>query len=89
MGIKVISICRGEANVSDLKSKEGAEYVLDCKDEAFAEKFKTIANEIKATVCVDSLAGDLAGVLFNNMPQNSVLICYGSVCGPMNGIDGF
>ena len=57
--------------------------------EKFAENFKQIAGELNATVCVDSLGGDLAGVLFNNMPLNSVLICYGSVLGALNGIDGF
>ena len=88
-GIKVVSICRGQANVKELKEKEGAEIVLDFQEQGFEEKFKQVAQEVNATVCLDSLAGDLAGVLFNNMPANSVLICYGSVLGPINGIDGF
>lgn len=29
LGIKVISICRGDENVKDLKENEKAEYVLD------------------------------------------------------------
>ncbi len=44
---------------------------------------------MKATVCFDAVGGDTTGIIFNNMPADSIVVVYGSLSGKdIAGING-
>jgi len=79
-GIKSIITVRRDEYIKDLKDI-GADYVLNMKDKNFEEELKKIANEISATICFESIGGELTGKVFSAMPDNSKMYTYGALSG--------
>lgn len=77
-GIKIINVVRREDQAEILK-REGAEYVLVSTDPEFSKKLSQLTNELKATIYLDAVAGQLAGQILEAMPNGSVLYNYGSL----------
>ena len=55
----------------------GAEHILNSSDADFLDKLQELAKKLKATVCFESVAGDLTGQLLSRMPYGSKCILYG------------
>lgn len=64
--------------------------MLNSNAENFDEELYKLAQESKATVALDAVAGDMPGRLLNAMPLDSVCISYGQLSeqkiGPVNPI---
>jgi len=78
VGVKSINLVRREEYIQELKDL-GADYVLNIKDKDFEEKLKKIANDESATICFESIGGELTGKILNAMPPGSHLLMYGSL----------
>jgi len=77
-GLKLINIVRREEVIEELK-KEGAYIVLNSKADDFEEKLKEVAEKEGATVCFESIVGDMTGKILKNMPENSTVHIYGAL----------
>ena len=53
--------------------------MLDSSASGFLEDFKQLAKQLNARHCLESVSGELSGLLLSNMPAESVLIMYGSL----------
>ncbi len=77
-GVDVINIVRKTESVDILK-RGGAHNVLATSDTDFEDKLKTLCDELKPTVALDAVGGELAGVMFNVMENDSELVVYGGL----------
>jgi len=77
-GVKLINIVRREEVIEELK-KEGAYIVLNSKAEDFEAKLKEVAEKEGATVCFESIVGDMTGKILKNMPEGSTVHVYGAL----------
>jgi len=58
-------------------------------NENFAKEVKELCEKLQATVCFECIGGKICGVIFNNLPQKSTLIVYGTLSGQdIEGING-
>ena len=86
MEIEVIDIVRKERTVERLQ-KEGAQYVLLESDPQFEEKLTALARKLDARLAFDAVGGELAGKIFNAMPDDAELVAYGGLSTkPVSGI---
>lgn len=86
-GIRVINLVRKNEHVEAMKS-EGEPFVLNLNDEDFDENLKNLNNNLKATVAIDAVGGEITGKLLNIMPAGSQVILYGGLSGaPVSMID--
>lgn len=85
--IPVINIIRRQDQEDQLRL-EGAEWVLNSEDLDFQEKFRSLSEELKATVAFDAVGGKMTGFLLNGMPEKSKIYVYGALsespCGEMS-----
>ncbi len=79
-GIKVIDIVRKEETASMLRSK-GASYVIVETDEDFEEKLQDMCTKLQPTVAFDAVGGNLGGIMFNALSEDSELVVYGGLSG--------
>jgi len=77
-GLKLINIVRRDEVIEELK-REGAEIVLNSKAEDFESKLKEVAEKEGATVCFESIVGDMTGKVLKNMPEGSTVHVYGAL----------
>lgn len=80
----IIHIVRQQEQVDKIRS-EGTDLVLNSEDPLFQKKLREMAEEIKATIAFECVAGDLTGKVFNQMPDRSTLYLYGSLSLKMVG----
>jgi len=67
---------------------EGEPFVLNLNDEDFYENLKNLNDDLKATVAIDAVGGEITGKLLNVMPAGSQVILYGGLSGvPVSMID--
>ncbi len=86
-GMAVIDIVRKEEVKSQLMDN-GAKYVLLENDESFEDELISLCKKLEATTAFDAVGGPLAGSMFNAMPADSELVCYGGLSGKaMSGLD--
>jgi NADPH:quinone reductase-like Zn-dependent oxidoreductase len=76
--IKTIMIVRREAHVEELK-KEGADWVINSKDEKYMENLKSVFAEAKPVTFFDAVAGPDAMEVLQAMPNGSTLYNYGAL----------
>jgi len=79
-GIALINLVRKDEQVSELK-KAGDTHVLNIQADDFAANLKKLAHDLKATVALDAVGGDLTGILLNAMPPKGKVILYGGLSG--------
>ncbi|EMY77035.1 oxidoreductase, zinc-binding dehydrogenase family protein [Leptospira weilii serovar Ranarum str. ICFT] len=77
-GMKVINIVRKPEQEAALKAI-GAEYILNSETSNFERQLRVLSNELKATVCLDAVAGELTSKVLLAMPYGSRVIVYGAL----------
>jgi NADPH:quinone reductase len=76
--IPVISIVRREEQSIQLH-EIGAENVLNSSDPRFDRELLVLSKKLNATVCLDAVAGEVAGKVLTLMPTDSKMISYGAL----------
>lgn len=76
--IEVINIVRNK-EVADKLIKENAKYVLVNTNYDFTEQLSNLAQKLNATVAYDAIGGNLSGLMYNAMPEDSELVVYGGL----------
>jgi NADPH:quinone reductase-like Zn-dependent oxidoreductase len=76
--VPIISIVRREEQVT-LLHDIGAENVLDSSDPRFDRELLVLSKRLNATVCLDAVAGEVAGKVLNILPAGSKLVSYGAL----------
>jgi len=77
-GIPLINIVRRDEQVEFLKG-EGAEIVLNSSDKDFRKILEEKTEELKATVAIDAVAGEMTGLLAEALPDKSKVFVYGAL----------
>ena len=87
-GITVVNFVRREAQVKILKDL-GAEHIINRGEEGWEEKAKKVLAEQKVQAFFDALAGPDAGKIFNLLPDNTNVYCYGKLTSKNFDLDVF
>ena len=74
-----INIVRRDEQVEYLKNELNQEHVLNSSDPDFLEKFRELATAMNARHCLECVSGEMTGKLLSNMPDESVIVMYGSL----------
>jgi NADPH2:quinone reductase len=77
-GVPIIHIVRRDEQVAHLKAM-GGRYVLNSTNEDFESDLKQVTRELKSTLLVDAVAGDLTGQTLSQMPRGSTAVIYGAL----------
>ncbi|MCU0958908.1 MAG: zinc-binding dehydrogenase [Pirellulaceae bacterium] len=76
---------------ADLLRSLGATHILNSSAADFAEALRATCRRLQATVTFEAVAGDLTGLLLENMPPGSTIYVYGALsqqaCGRIDPID--
>lgn len=76
--INIINIVRKQGQVEKLKAN-GAEYVLDSTNKDFIIELKNLAHNLRATIALDAVGGEMSGQLLNSMPEGGEVVLYGGL----------
>ena len=81
-----INIVRRQEQVDLLKNEYGAAHVLNSSSENFKEEFSALCKELKATLLIECVGGDITGTIMECMPSRSKAFFYGALSetGPSN-----
>ncbi len=79
-GVEVIDIVRKQASATTLE-KEGAKYVLVETEDNFIDRLGELSKELGASVAYDAVGGELSGLMFNALINDSELVVYGGLSG--------
>lgn len=86
----IIHIVRRVEQVDLLRSL-GATHVLNLAAPDFVDTLRTTCRQLQATVAFDAVAGDLTGLLLQNLPAGSTVYVYGALsqqaCSQIDPID--
>lgn len=74
----VVNIVRRQGQVEQLQAL-GAEHILDSSRPDFDKQLKALCRELRATIAVDAVAGDMPGRLLGAMPRRSKVYVYGAL----------
>ncbi len=77
-GMEVIDIVRKDESAKKLIS-EGAKYVLKETSPDFENELKDLCLKTGANIAFDAVGGNLGGIMFNALPENSKLVVYGGL----------
>jgi len=75
--VPVIHVVRRPAMVARLHGL-GADHALDSSQPDFPVRLKSLAHELKATLFLDAVGGELTGTLLEAAPDGSTILLYGS-----------
>ena len=81
-GLPVLSIVRSNDAKLELEQL-GAKHILVQGTEEFAQKFATVAAELKTTAVFDGVGGELLSQLIPVLPAGSTVYAYGFLGGPV------
>jgi NADPH2:quinone reductase len=84
--IPVIHIVRRQAQV-DLVRGQGGEHVLNSSDADFPERLKTLARQLRATLWLDAIGGQMTQQLAEAAPYGSRVLLYSALAGEACRID--
>ena len=79
-GVPVINIVRRQEHVELLQSL-GARFVLDSNDKSFLHQLRTLTRQLKATLILDAVGGDLTQRLLEAAPFGSTVLVYSNLSG--------
>ena len=68
---------RKPAQVEILRSQESAEYILDSSSPDFTTDLQVMCDKLQPRCMLDSVAGELTGIILKAMPKNSTAYVYG------------
>lgn len=77
-GLPLINIVRRDAQVELLRA-QGARHVLDSSAPDFDEQLRGLARELRATMAIDAVAGEMTGRLASLLPRRSRVVVYGAL----------
>jgi NADPH2:quinone reductase len=77
-GLSTINIVRRPEQVELLKAM-GAEYVLNSQEPDFDERLAQLCEQLKVTVALDAVAGEMTGRLLQAMPRRAQVVVYGAL----------
>ena len=81
LGMKTINIVRDRKDIELLRNELtdlGADYVFTDKELATKDTFAKIS-ELKPTLALDPVSGEVAGNMANTLDRNGILVSYGSM----------
>ena len=84
--IPVIHIVRREEQVRLLHSL-GGEHVLNSTDPDFTNRLRALSAQLKATLILDAVGGEMTGLMMNASPFGSVVVIYGFLSAEQPKID--
>jgi NADPH:quinone reductase-like Zn-dependent oxidoreductase len=73
--IPIIHIVRRPEQVAQVEGR-GGKYVLNSKEADFGERLQALAHELKATLLLDAIAGNMTGQLADAAPYGSTILLY-------------
>ena len=76
--IKTIMIVRRDIHIQEL-TKEGADWVVNCKDEKYRDQLKDIFEQTQPKIFFDAVGGPDAMEVLSAMPKGSTLHNYGAL----------
>lgn len=76
--IPIINIVRREEQVEILQN-EGAEHVLNSAEQGFDSKLRKLAKNLKATLLLDAVSGEIVTRVLNLLPMSSKAVIYGAL----------
>ncbi len=79
-GVPVIHIVRRSEQANFLRSL-GARYVLNSSDPGFPDTLRSLANELKATLFLDAVAGEATQQFLEASPDGSTILLYAHLSG--------
>jgi NADPH:quinone reductase-like Zn-dependent oxidoreductase len=86
----IVNVVRRKEQVELLLSL-GAEHVLNCSDDDFADQLTATCQRTGATAAFEAVAGDMTGTVLNAMPPGSTVYVYGALseeaCGNIDPIE--
>ena len=86
--IPLINIVRRDEQVKLLQEEYGAKYVLNSSTETFFDDLKKLADELKATTCIECIGGPFTAKLMQYLPSKTHIALYGCLSEkPLEGID--
>jgi len=77
-GVPIIHVVRRAEQVELLRSL-GATYVLQSSAPDFASELRSLSKQLKATLILDAVAGELIDVLVEAAPRGSTVLVYGAL----------
>ncbi len=84
--IPVINIVRKNEQEKVLDSR-GAKFIIRSDEQNFADNFRNLAHELKATLLLDAVGGELARQMLEAAPYGSTLLAYANLSGEKIVID--
>ncbi len=85
--IEVINIVR-KPEVANRLKQEGVTHVLIQNEDTFEKQLYTLAKELNAATAFDAVGGELTGIMFNALGNDSELVIYGGLSNkPGTGIN--
>jgi NADPH:quinone reductase-like Zn-dependent oxidoreductase len=86
MGMPLINVVRSEAQAETLR-KLGAGEVLNSQEEDFDKALALACANVKATLALDAISGEMSGRLLHALPEGGVLLNYARLSGDPMTID--
>lgn len=83
-GIPGIHIVRRADHVPALREL-GAQHVLVSTEPGFDAALAAAAKELRATIALDAIAGEMTGQLMNALPPQGEVVIYGALSGEVSG----
>jgi len=77
-GIPLINIVRRQEQAAILHAMD-ERHVLDSSSEGFVEKLRELANELRASIAFDAVAGEMTGTLLDAMSGRTTVVVYGAL----------
>lgn len=89
VGLMMVRLCRQEGIplISIVRRHEQAEilhamderHVLDSSKPGFVDELSKLAGELRATIALDAVAGEMTGTLLDVLPEGAVVVVYGAL----------
>ncbi|MCB1160750.1 MAG: zinc-binding dehydrogenase [Leptospiraceae bacterium] len=77
-GLPIINIVRKEEQRKSLEDI-GAEYILNSSEPNFRRELKRLSKKLNANMAFDAVAGDMCGILIEDLPFASKILIYGAL----------
>lgn len=73
--VPIIHVVRRQAQVDSIRG-QGGQYVLNSSDADFAERLRTMAHRLRATLLLDAIGGNMTETLAEAAPSRSTILLY-------------
>jgi len=87
-GIPVVNVVRRREQAEVVQSR-GGEYILNSSDPGFVERLRELAKDLKATLFLDAVGGEMTQQLADAAPHGSTILLYSKMSEEYSNIDPF